>query len=104
MGIMRKLIDNDKRFFALWAEDINRYLHTAYNTQSLSEVYEALQGYISVDQVDSIDNDSLSLYEIIGMTGLTLDVSEHPFEYLDSLEEEASTFRSGNPVNKCYLI
>lgn len=102
---MKKLIDEPKSkiFFALWAEDINRYLFTGYNAQSISEIYKALQDYISVDQDESIDNDYLSLSEILKMTGLMLDVSKTPFLFLDDAEERTSMFRSGKIVHEGFL-
>lgn len=90
-------------YFALWAEDICQYLHTGYNSKNLNKIHEALLNYISVDQ-DNPDNiNSASIYQLLQMTGLSLDVSRSQFEYKDESENQVLFFRKGNQVHYSYL-
>ncbi len=90
-------------YFALWAEDINQYLHSGYNSQSLIEIRRALIDYSSVDQDNPKNIQSLDIYSLLQMTGLKLTVSESLYEYRDTLEENTLDFKYGYHVNSCYL-
>lgn len=96
-------MDNRTLYFALWAEDINQYMHTGYNSKRLSEIEYNLRDYVSVDETGEENHENLNLYDLVVMTGLALDYSETPFEYLDEMNHETSHYRKGNLVNVSFL-
>ena len=95
---------DNKMYFALWAEDINRYLHTGYNTNSITEVKEAVVDYISVDNDNPKNMNKTNLNSLLIMTGLSLDISDNEFIYLDKSEDETFRMRVGVKVHSCYLL
>jgi putative NIF3 family GTP cyclohydrolase 1 type 2 len=82
-------------YFALWAEDISQYIHSGYNSKTLGAIEEALRSYVSVDETNDINHSHLSLFQIIKMTGLTLDFSESEFSFLDELSDRTLNQRKG---------
>lgn len=94
---------NHQNFFALWAEDINQYLHTGYNSKCMSEVHAALLSYVSVDQDNPENISSANIYQLLQMTGLSLDASYSKFEYSDESENQTLQFRKGNQIHYSYL-
>lgn len=90
-------------YFALWAEDINRYLHCGYNAKSINKIRVDILSYINEDQDNPEGLESASLLSLLKMTGLTLDVSYDEFNHLDFMEEYTLNVRRGGQVNNCYL-
>ncbi len=90
-------------YFALWADDINKYLNTCYNCDSLSEIRRGILEYVSVDQDNPKDINSFSILKLLKMTGLELDCNSTKFAYNGILENEPASFRAGHKVEKCYL-
>lgn len=90
-------------YFALWAEDIGQYLHSGYNSNTLSEVEEALRNYVSVDENGDVSYDHLTLFECIQMTGLSLDYSKSDFKFLDELSDQTLNQRKGSEVPVSFL-
>ena len=93
----------NQTYFALWAEDINRYLSTAYNFRKISDVKKALLEYISVDQDNPENIYEADLIKILNMTGLTLEYSAEVFGYTDFENEIPISNRVGLKVNSAFL-
>lgn len=93
----------DHLYFALWAEDINQYLNTAYNSSKLSEVKKYLLEYVSQDSDNPKDLKELELMPLLGMTGLSLEYREKPFPYRNELLEVPSGRRIGKLVETSFL-
>lgn len=94
----------DKTYFALWADDINKYLSTCYNCDSLSEIKKGIIEYISVDQDNLIENNNFSILTLLKMTGLELDYNPIKFDYNDIFDDEPALLRTGEKVQECYLV
>lgn len=90
-------------YFALWAEDIGQYLHTGYNANTLNEIEIMLRDYISVDETEEINYDHLNLFQIIQMTGLSLDYSVSEFIFLDEFSDQTLNRRIGVEVPNSFL-
>ena len=90
-------------YFALWAEDINKYLSTAYNFRKISEVQQALFEYISFDQDNPENIDEAGMIQILNMTGLILEYSTKEFEYTDFENEVPISTRVGFKVNSAFF-
>ncbi len=93
----------NQTYFALWAEDINRYLSTAYNFRKISNVQKALLEYISVDHDNPENIDEAELIQILNMTGLILEYSTEEFGYTDFENEMPISNRVGFKVNSAFL-
>lgn len=94
---------NSQIYFALWAEDINQYLNTAYNSSKLSEVREELLVYISQDNDNPKYFKNSQLSKLLGMTGLSLDCKDCTFPYRNEIYELPSDKRLGNVVKRSFL-
>lgn len=94
---------NNHLYFALWAEDINQYLNTAYNSTKLNEVREYLLEYVSQDNENPKGFKKFELLHLLGMTGLSLEYCESPFPYKNELFEIPSNQRIGKLVERSFL-
>ena len=90
-------------YFALWAEDINRYLSTAYNFRKISDVQKAILEYISVDQDNPENIYEAELIQILNMTGLILEYSTKEFGYANIEDEMPISSRVGFKVNSAFI-
>lgn len=94
---------SERLYFALWANDINKYLRAGYNFRTLSEMRDALLEYVSVDQDNPINIDQLDLIDLLHMTGLQLDYNKTPFPFIDEVKEITLDYRKGKKVNTSFL-
>lgn len=103
MESIKKIKMENQPYFALWAEDINRYLSTAYNCTKISDVKRALLEYISVDQDNSENIYEAELIQILNMTGLILEYSIREFGYTDIENEMPISNRVGFKVKSAFI-
>lgn len=96
-------MNNSKLHFALWAEDIGQYLHTGYNSKTLTEIESSLREYVSIDESENERYGDLNILNILQMTGLSLDYSESAFHYRDGYMDRTQTYRIGNTVPNSFL-
>lgn len=90
-------------YFALWANDINCYLNTGFNNETLSSIRKSILDYVSVDQDNPNDISNFSTYTLLKMTGLELDYCLKKFKYKNSVEDEPSSFRVGKQVRNSFI-
>lgn len=68
-----------KKNYALWAEDINSFLHSGYNSTTLQEIQSSLKEYVKSDQERYDEECPTELDSLLRMTGLSLHYSKIPF-------------------------
>lgn len=93
---------NHSGYFALWANDINKYINSGYNSKSLEEVYYSLLSYISVDIENPQNTGIKDISLLLKMTGLELDCKKEPFIYRNEFQEITSNYRVGKKANYCF--
>jgi hypothetical protein len=92
-------MENHSGYYALWANDINKYLNSGYNSKSLEEVYYSLLNYISIDSENPVNTKIKDISLLLKMTGLELDFQKEPFMYNNKFEEITSSYRVENNAN-----
>lgn len=90
-------------YFGLWADDIGKYLSTGYNATSIKELRSSLLNYISVDNDNPEGSSDATVFQILNMTGLSLDYKCEEFPYKKDNDVEPIALRVGKKVHKAFI-